>query len=237
MSRKKYMFDLKFSDVVPKMLKIARLKTQRELAEFLDIEPSSLTKPKQKDRLQLNQAAHFAIKTNTSLDELLGLKIKVENPTVSADKVDGAKMQIGRPEDEFIFVPHWKDPGGISAFGKVLMEIGQRWIAEHFAENKNDLMAWTMNSDNMKGPHEDSIQKNALILIDKRKTAIDGSGVYALMANGKIIVRRVLENADGSVDLVSDNPAYQNRGPLRSQNLISGELGVLGRVVFVGRAI
>ncbi len=69
------------------------------------------------------------------------------------------------------------------------------------------------------------------ILVDRaRRTVGRGGGIFVLRLDGELMVKR-LRLAVGGVELVSDNPAY----PVRFVK--AGEIEVLGRVSWLGRAL
>ncbi len=116
---------------------------------------------------------------------------------------------------------------------KIIMELKKTCAEFGFPENVNDLVVWQTNSDNM----APNINRKDFLLINTRVKEIDGSGVYAFLNDGKVIIRRVKERLNGKIDVINDNPSYQNPGNIQMLNCETGNLKILGRVVFVGKIL
>lgn len=69
------------------------------------------------------------------------------------------------------------------------------------------------------------------ILVDRDRRAVSGrGGVFVLRLDGELMVKR-LRPALGGIEILSENPAY----PLRFAR--TGQIEVLGRVAWLGRAL
>ncbi len=222
------------------MAKIGRIETQKEFTEIIGIGAQTLTKYKntrnkppgwQEPDIPGDWIIQWAIKTNSSIDELLKPYLKVERLKMTSE--DEKPLVRGIE----IAIPYaWKESGEMPDLERITMELGKFWIETYFRDKKASLVAWIMKSDNMSGPNKDSIDRNSLVLIDTRNNSIDGDGIYAFTTNGHIMIRRVLQRIDGSNDYQNDNPVYRI-GSTKGENIMPGGVSVLGRVVFVGRVI
>lgn len=77
-----------------------------------------------------------------------------------------------------------------------------------------------------------TLQDKDLVLVDLRPTP-GRDGIYAVIINHQVMVKRLRSRADGSVTIVSDNPAYP---PEDYPAEVAAELvHKIGRVVWVGR--
>ena len=68
-----------------------------------------------------------------------------------------------------------------------------------------------------------------LLLIDASAKHFGGFGVYVLEVSGERLVKRVQPKLDGSLTLISDNPAYEPEHIPPSQ---AADILVIGRVVW-----
>ncbi len=202
------------------MLKKAKLSQYNELAEILEISPQAITNFKRTGRFPINLVVKFAIKNKFSVDYLLNLPEEDAPPET---------MKY------FIRIPYAQPPNKETQNEtiKIIMELKKTCVEFGFPENVNDLVVWQINSDNM----APNINRKDFLLINTRVKEIDGSGVYAFLNDGKVIIRRVKERLNGKIDVINDNPSYQNPGNIQMLNCETGNLKILGRVVFVGKIL
>lgn len=73
------------------------------------------------------------------------------------------------------------------------------------------------------------------VLVDRSVTKIARDGIYILMFDGELLVKRCQRDlSDGAVLIMSDNPRYQTvKVPAKRAE----QLRVIGRVVWIGRAL
>ena len=79
-----------------------------------------------------------------------------------------------------------------------------------------------------------TISPGDLVMVDTSKRFLSGDGIYVLNLFGNSLIKRVQVMFDGSVEIVSDNPAYK-RQTIRGDELQA--LSVAGRVVWHGRRV
>jgi phage repressor protein C with HTH and peptisase S24 domain len=71
------------------------------------------------------------------------------------------------------------------------------------------------------------------VLVDRSRKSVARPGIYVLEADGELIVKRVQKDLQtGYIDVISDNPKYP-----RMTITEEGRLRVVGRVVWIGRAL
>jgi hypothetical protein len=215
MPRKKYTEIIRFDEIAPKMMTLSGFKHYAELARFLEITPQSLNKFRVDNRFPTNLIVKFARKNRSSLDELLA---------------------------EFLNIPTTKEEGGsdsliirypaaeLGNIQNIFMEAPKSWVQENFGAGRDDLGLWIMKSDNM----IPTIERNSLLLIDKRSKSIKGGGIFAFKSKGQVMIKRVQERLDGTFEIVNDNRAYESYS-ISAQDLSKGGFEVLGKVVFVGK--
>jgi len=80
-----------------------------------------------------------------------------------------------------------------------------------------------------------TIPDGALMLLDQRNGEPLRSGyIYVVVLHGDVLVKRVMRNVDGTVDLISDNPVY----PVQKINQVDLDgLHIAGRVFWIGRKL
>lgn len=74
-----------------------------------------------------------------------------------------------------------------------------------------------------------NIKAGETLLMDTSGPAFRNSGIYLLDVEGERLIRRVQCRHDGSLVLISDNPAYQ---PDFVDKAASGKVTAIGRVVW-----
>ena len=226
------------------MMEIAGLTRKRELAKLLEISPQSINayKPGQDaDRdpeIPSDWVVKFLLKTETSLSDLLGMGKKGENLMSDGNDMPSSKGKSEQKEGierrgVDVRIPWLRREFGMSSeeIMGVLVELATQWTTGSLGAAMMCLTAWVMDADNM----EPTIQRNSLVLIDKRFESIQGAGVYAFMAKSMLIIRRVYINFDGLLEIGSDNPKYADHKRFTTDS--PGEPGGLGATKVIGRVI
>lgn len=240
MARKKYTVNLPFSEIAQKMMAILGFKHYVDLAKFLEITPQSINKFRVENRFPTNLVVKFAFKNKSSLDELLGEFLNIPSAKAKGERIvqgNGGKKgmelgsQVSKGEESDVLTIRYIE-AKISNIQKIIMEVSKSWVQEHFGDSRNDLSLWIMKSDNM----TPTIERNSLLLIDYRSDSIKGGGIYAFKGEDKVMIMRVQERLNATLDIVNDNRAYESYS-IKAQDLSEGGLKVLGRVVFVGKPI
>ena len=138
---------------------------------------------------------------------------------------------------EFAFLPRYSVSasagGGLVALDEQEIEriaFRQDWLHELGIDARQAGLL-TATGDSM----DPTIPDGALMLIDRRQGEPVRSGyIYVLVLDGELLVKRLMRNIDGTIDLISDNALY----PV--QRVHQGEfdgLRVAGRVFWVGRRL
>lgn len=88
----------------------------------------------------------------------------------------------------------------------------------------------TVRGDSM----EPTIRSGDVLLVDVSWNAIRDNGIYVIVTKSYVAVKRIHAKVDGSLRIVSDNPAYppEDVSPGSSDNF-----SVAGRVMWFGRVI
>lgn len=112
-----------------------------------------------------------------------------------------------------------EEPIGRLAFG--------RWWLRQVGLAEQDLVAITARGDSM----EPTISDADMLLIDTSQRDVGIEGVFVLVMNGWLVVKRVQRLPGGSVRVLSDNRRYD---PI---DMDVADMAVTGRVVWVGHTL
>lgn len=116
---------------------------------------------------------------------------------------------------------HVEELARLSFDAAQLRSLGVRPEAAHFIIARGDSM-------------EPTIQDGATVLIDTFRTRVRDDGIYAIVLDGDVRLKRVQKKATGAIELISDNPRYM------SETLSGDEvdrLMVAGKVFWSGGGV
>lgn len=88
----------------------------------------------------------------------------------------------------------------------------------------------TVRGDSM----EPTIRSGDVLLVDVSWDAIRDNGIYVIVTKSYVAVKRIHAKIDGSLRIVSDNPAYP---PEDISEKSAGDIAVAGRVMWYGRTL
>lgn len=101
------------------------------------------------------------------------------------------------------------------------------WLVSHGLSTK-DLAVIEVRGDSM----SPTINPGDTVLVNTSDVQIGADAIYVLRLDGHLYAKRCQRGLDGSVRVISDNPAYQEQ-TISASNL--ADLHVVGRVVWAGR--
>lgn len=104
------------------------------------------------------------------------------------------------------------------------------WLRLELRAKASDLAVIVSHGDSMLP----TICPGEILIVNHAKRTLQGDGIYVLNVNGNCMVKRLQIMIDGSVQIVSDNPAYS------AQVVRNGDLDsivISGRVVWHGRRV
>jgi phage repressor protein C with HTH and peptisase S24 domain len=104
------------------------------------------------------------------------------------------------------------------------------WIQAAFRVAPEDLRMELAVGESM----QPTIRDGDLLLVDTTERSVGSFGIYVLELAGERLVKRVQRKVDGSLVLISDNPAYE---PDTVSAELVQDLAVVGRVVWAGGAV
>lgn len=194
------------------------IKTNSNLAARLGLSDQSLSNMKSRGTLAARLAA-FAKEEGIDLPDI---------------QFKGDVLQVGALfADGFIMVPFCsadvQSKEGLTEDG-VSDEIafGNDWISSQLRCSPANLALLTTIGDSM----EPTFRAGDQLLIDRSINKVRDEAIYALQANGIILIKRVRWRPDGGYTLVCDNPGYEN---IIIDPDDTNKMTVLGRVVWWSR--
>ncbi len=110
------------------------------------------------------------------------------------------------------------------------MQLSHDWLRQNLnISHTGNLAIISADGDSM----APTFSSGDLLLIDRQVDRIQTDAIYALAIDGQLYVKRLSRDiADGSVAIISDNPAYGTQRITRDR---AEQLQVVGRVVFAWR--
>jgi SOS-response transcriptional repressor LexA len=70
-----------------------------------------------------------------------------------------------------------------------------------------------------------TIEDKSIVLVDRTKQTLEGSGVYIVNTTAGLFVKRLHKSPNGEIELISDNRAYP------AVTMLEEEMSIVGRVV------
>jgi len=137
-------------------------------------------------------------------------------------------------DKEYVLVPRYNVK--VSAGGGSIVESEQvvdhlafksAWVRTSMHLNPSDLLLISAIGDSM----YPAIREGDLLLVDKSQQSVKDDAIYVLRLNDSLIAKRLQKLYDGSVQIKSDNKAYD---PQLVPHDRIGMLNIIGRVVWVG---
>jgi phage repressor protein C with HTH and peptisase S24 domain len=109
--------------------------------------------------------------------------------------------------------------------GSEYMALRDDWIRHTFGIPPDKLLLETARGESMLP----RIHDGDLLLVDTTEQQFHSFGVYVLAVDGERLVKRVQRKVDGSLTLISDNPAYETDHVPAAD---AGNVKVVGRVLW-----
>jgi phage repressor protein C with HTH and peptisase S24 domain len=117
-------------------------------------------------------------------------------------------------------VDHWRADGAL--------QFSESWISQELGATPADLYLIHVDDESMKP----TLRSGDTILLDRSITKPDREGVYMLLMDGVLLVKRLQALPGGIIKVVSDNPAYE-AFTVRLAELPEQGFAILGRAVWV----
>ncbi len=149
---------------------------------------------------------------NLARDSLATLEDKpsVAVPLYNIKNVTGAGAKV----------EHWRADDAL--------KFSESWVRQELGAVPSDLYLVRVDEESMKP----TLRSGDTILLDRSATKPDREGIYLLMMDGLLLVKRLQALPGGIIKVVSDNPAYE-AFTVRPAKLREQDFAILGRVVWV----
>jgi phage repressor protein C with HTH and peptisase S24 domain len=105
------------------------------------------------------------------------------------------------------------------------IRLSKRWLRQNTEASSFSTLAVITAKDDSMAP---TFLSGSILLVDTAYTQLKTDGVYVLRKGGEIFIKRIQRNLDGSVEVISDNPAYR---PLTIDDPLKTGWLVMGRVL------
>lgn len=214
-------------------------------AEALGIPPETIKTWRRRGEVPLTKLKDFAQDWKVSLDWLMNGGPETGDETaadelgenvvrMSRSRAYGADAAINRWVKNFVMVPRYNVRAGAGG-GQAIhddsvvdhLAFKRDWIRSDLDLDPEHLALIEVHGDSM----VPTLKDGDLILVDLRNGKRRNAGVYVIQLDGHLLVKRLNRKLDGSVEVISDNPAYPPEvlGPEAADLL-----HVIGRVVWSG---
>ena len=201
-------------DIIDRIKKLKGVSKDAEVAAFLDITKENLYNYKARNRVPIHAVKEFCLRENLSLEYVL---YGTGNPYLTRPdkhgKVDSAVGLSAAFEAELEFVSIPQVSGRISAGASLAPEndvdvrvaFRKAWIMKKGSPDKMSLIK--VKGDSM----EPTLLSGDMILVDHSKNFIDPQGgIYAIVIDDMIMLKRLQVLGQGRIRVVSDNPRYES---------------------------
>lgn len=136
-------------------------------------------------------------------------------------------------DDAYAYVPLYDarcsaGSGAWNERSRVLVQLSfTRYSLRKKGLSPANLACLRVDGDSMLGLLDDG----DTVMIDQNRSALEGEGVYVVMLDDHLYAKRLQRQFDGSVLIISHNPAYKEMMVPRDR---LPELQIIGRVVWAG---
>lgn len=138
---------------------------------------------------------------------------------------------------DFVMVPRYDvagsaGQGSLVASEQVVDYLAFRadWVKNALGVSQRHLVLLSVKGDSM----TPTLSEGDLILVDRSRQVIEDSGIYVILRNDVLLVKRVQHHLDGGLTVRSDNERYETERVAAGS---AASISVIGRVVWVGRRL
>jgi len=140
-------------------------------------------------------------------------------------------------EDNYVLVPRY-DVQASAGYGSLIqseqivdyLAFKRSWVASDLRMDPTELVLITVQGDSM----EPTLFDGDLILVDLNENQLRRDAIYVLRVDEALMAKRIQRIYNGGLNIISDNQTY---APFTISREETDTLKVLGRVVWVGRAL
>jgi phage repressor protein C with HTH and peptisase S24 domain len=199
-------------------------RTTRQIRRYLDGDEAPLT-----------VVSRIAEAANVTLDWLVSGRLPVHHlDTLDQFREAATDGAMVGESDGFVLIPRFGVAASAGAGSMVeadaidgFISFRESWVRRTLGLNPKRLALISAEGDSMRP----TITEGDVLLIDTSIRRVRDSAIYVLRLDGVLLVKRLRLRMDGSVDVISDNPAYQPE-LLTATHVES--LSIAGRVVWHG---
>lgn len=192
-----------FEDIVEKLKDIisatvgAKRVFDKDVATALGVEPINFATMKKRNKIPFRELSEFCARQRISLNWLL---------------FDQAPESLIDATNKYYEVKYLRDVsasagGGADNYDEnaELLTIPENFVSAMGGEkNLHNIEAINVAGDSM----EPTLSDRAIVFIDKSKTEIKKGGIFAIVSESGVFIKRLNQRIDGSVEIISDNKDY-----------------------------
>lgn len=197
-----------FNEFISKTSQITGCNTQMELAKILEVNRSAITQAKNRDAVPERWLLTIARKYSLPPD---WFESGVTRPYITLPKAERARILEPEPDynPEIVSIPK---VSAVLCAGGGSFEVDSA-IVDHiplprnivrFLGHTDKLVFMDISGDSM----EPYIHSGDIVLIDQAVTALVPNSIMAVGYEDSIYIKRIQVHKNGSLSLISDNPAY-----------------------------
>lgn len=205
------------------------VRTAKELAALVGMSEAAISAASKRNSVPYELCAKIAAANNLNLNWLILGKggMQPENHTGSSLHYD---------DGDAVWIPlysvHLSAGNGLDVFGEEveqLVPFSRAWLHNEGLYEKDLICAWT-DGDSMRP----TLQPSDIVVINRART--HGDGVFAVRIGNALRVKRLQWLVDGSLRIISDNPAY-NAEQINPEEM-EGQFAVIGEChTAIGRVL
>lgn len=192
-----------FEDIVEKLKDIisttvgAKKVFDKDVAAALGVEPTNFATMKKRNKIPFKELSEFCAKHRISLNWVLFN----QSPESLVDATN-----------RYYEVKYLRDVSASAGGGadNYYENVEVITVAESFVsflggeKNLHNIEAINVAGDSM----EPTLSDRAIVFIDKSKTDFKKGGIFAIVSESGVFIKRLNQRIDGSVEIISDNKDY-----------------------------
>ncbi|MCF6147650.1 MAG: LexA family transcriptional regulator [Candidatus Kuenenia sp.] len=212
------MYNIKFSEVTGRLREVLNTKSDDDIAKSLEITPQAFFSFKKQNEIPSELLVRFCLLHQISIDWLVKgeqektsdyVNIPIYNPKIFTDE------RVNEPEHTAEFIAFKSE-----------------WLKSEFSANKANLYLFYIEDDSM----EPTLKNGDVVIVDKKDNVLDRDGLYLLRVAGASFIKRIQRLPGSSIRMLCDNSAYQTI-EVKTDQIVSGEILIIGRIVWSGRKL
>lgn len=228
-----------FGDVINRLKKSLNIKSDRGIAVELKMAETTFNGRKKAQSLPFEEIITLAITKKLNIDWLFtGINpvYHIKKPAEDRKLLNYVDEFTVKIRHDFQLVPLYDVEASVGHGALVGLEqkIGDMAFRGDWLAAKG-LVALECALIKARGDSmEPTINDGDLLLVDTRISAVKDDAIYVLQTDHHLIVKRVQQSLDGSMEIISDNKRYSNQ-TIKPGN--AKDISVVGRVRWYGHEI